>query len=498
MISTRRRAAALALAASLALAGCGSQLDPADLAGVSASGQAASGGDVLDPGVGVTDLDPSSDPGAIPDSGGEVPDVGGGPVGASGPVDSGSPGDPDGGSAPGAPTSAPESEDGGPSAASCDGFDDDQPGVTASTITLANVADISGPVPGIFESARQATKAYVTYFNATQKLCGRSIKLLELDSRADAGADQQAYARACTETFAAVGSMSAFDSGGAATAEECGLPDVRSTSVNPERSKCKTCFSAQSLAPGLVPDALPDYFSSVNKSATQNVALMYVNAGAAPVNAASFKKAWETRGWKVNYFQGIDVAEFNFAPYVQQMKDRGIELVYYVGPYQTTIKIQQTMKQQGFEPEIYLQDSTIYDARYVEQAGDVAEGSYAYSSTALFDDTSNPEMKLYRAWLEQVSPGADPNFFGAYAWSAARLFLDTALELGGDLTRPAMIGKVAKVNNWTGNGLHGPQGVGPKQTGKCLKIIQLTGGSWKQVSKGNYLCGDLVSTGLGG
>src|SRR5688500_12316450 len=41
-------------------------------------------------------------------------------------------------------------------------------GVTAGEITIANISDISGPVPGIFQSAQQATKAFVEYFNATQ------------------------------------------------------------------------------------------------------------------------------------------------------------------------------------------------------------------------------------------------------------------------------------------------------------------------------------------
>ncbi|MGA8846562.1 MAG: ABC transporter substrate-binding protein, partial [Nocardioides sp.] len=291
--------------------------------------------------------------------------------------------------------------------------------------------------------------------------------------------------------------MSAFDSGGAATAEKCGLPDVRSTTVNPERSQCATCFSAQSVTPGLVPRAMPDYFSATNKEATQHVALLYINAGAAPVNAASFKKAFETTGWKIDYFQGIDVAEFNFAPYVQQMKDKGIELVYYLGPYQNTIKIQQAMKQQGYQPEIYLQDSTIYDQKYVEQAGDLAEGSYVFSNIARFDDSSNEEMQLYRAWLEQVSPGADPNFFGLYAWSAARLFLETAVELGGDLDRASMVQSLSKIGDWTSNGLHSPQDVGGKTTGKCQRILRFTTGSWKQVSKGDYLCDALINTGIG-
>ena len=499
MTSTRNRrtaAALVAVVASLALAACGSSLNAADVAAASGTRQVGTvSGSAPD---GTTPVD-----GAPIDLGAPVPDASG-PV--SGPDGSGSTtpdqsgtSSGDGGAAgpsPSSPTSAP-SGGGAGTAPSCDSFDGDQTGVTASTITLANASDISGPVPGIFESARQGAKAGVAYFNATQTLCGRSIKLLELDSRADAGADQQAYARACAETFASVGSMSAFDSGGAKTAQACGLPDLRSTTVNPERVSCTTCFSAQSVNPGQIPRAMPQFFLDEFPAQAKKVALLYINAGAAPVNANSFRKGWETVGWTIDYFQPIDVAEFNFAPYVQQMKDRGIKLVYYLGPYQNTIKLQQAMKQQGFVPDVYLQDSTIYDQNYIEQAGDLAEGAYAYTNIALFSDTSNKEMQLYRTWLEQVSPGADPNFFGLYAWSATRLFFEKALALGGDLDRAAMVQSISKVRDWTAYGLHSPQDVGGETTGKCQSIIRYSGGSWKQVSKGDYLCDALVGTGIG-
>ncbi|MFL6060236.1 MAG: hypothetical protein ACJ72E_03320, partial [Marmoricola sp.] len=65
----------------------------------------------------------------------------------------------------------------GSSAGSCTGFRN-QTGISDSTITLANVADISGPVPGIFSSAQLAAKAYVQYFNSTARICGRTLTLL--------------------------------------------------------------------------------------------------------------------------------------------------------------------------------------------------------------------------------------------------------------------------------------------------------------------------------
>jgi ABC-type branched-subunit amino acid transport system substrate-binding protein len=173
-------------------------------------------------------------------------------------------------------------------------------------------------------------------------------------------------------------------------------------------------------------------------------------------------------------------------------------MVNYTGPYQNTVKLQQAMKQQGYTPKIFFQDATIYDANYVEQAGDYGNGAYVYTQSALFDDYSIPEMKLYRDWLNQVAPGAVPNIYGVYAWSATRLFVEQAVALGGKLNRQTLIQALGKVKDWTGNGIHVPQQVGAETTANCASIIQLNNGKWTKVSPGDYLCGSMTNTGLGG
>jgi ABC-type branched-subunit amino acid transport system substrate-binding protein len=235
------------------------------------------------------------------------------------------------------------------------------------------------------------------------------------------------------------------------------------------------------------------YFWRKYKDATQHAAVLYINAGAAAVNAEMFRNAYNRAGWKVDFFQGIDVSEFNYAPYVQQMKDKGIKLVTYTGPYQNTVKLLDAMQQQGFEPDAFVQDSTIYDANFVEQAGDNGDGVFAWSTTKLFDDYSIKEMQLYRSWLDQVKPGATPNYFGLYAWSAARLFVEQAVALGGKLTRDSLVDALGKVHDWTGNGLHAPQQVGSKTTANCGSVLRLDGGKWSQVSPGDFMCGPLLN-----
>ncbi|MBZ5738571.1 ABC transporter substrate-binding protein [Nocardioides mangrovi] len=462
-----------------ALAACGSQLDPETVAQVNGTTTGGSGA-----------LGDGSAAGGSGGTSGSSGDLGGdGSTSGGGSGSSDSSGSSGGGAGDAQQGTGANAAAGDTKAGSCDGFKN-QTGITDKTITIANVSDISGPVPGIFESAQQATRAYAAYFNSANDICGRKLEVESLDSRADAGADQTAYTKACDDAFAAVGSMSAFDSGGAAAAQSCGLPDIRSTTTTPERRDCSTCFAAQAVDPDAVNGAMPRYFLGKDKDATQHAAVLYINAGAASVNAEKFRNAYDRAGWKVDYFQGIDVSEFNYAPYVQQMKDKGIKLVTYTGPYQNTVKLLDAMQQQGFEPDAFVQDSTIYDQNFVDQSGDNGDGVYAWTTTKMFDDYSVKEMQLYRSWLDQVKPGAVPNYYGLYAWSAARLFVEKAVELGGRLTRASMVAALKGVRNWTGNGLHVPQQVGAKTTANCGGLLQLDGGKWHQVS--GFQCGPLL------
>ncbi|MDT0202249.1 ABC transporter substrate-binding protein [Nocardioides sp. AE5] len=496
-VRTRLKIAA-AVALALSVAACGSQLDPETVAqvnGTNVTGGQAGGGDSNLAGGGDAGVVDGGDPAA-----GDLPaDEGGAVGGDSGPADAGgssgggggSTASSGGGGTSGSPSSGANSAGGAGPKVSCDGFKN-QTGITNDKITIANASDISGPVPGIFSSAQDATRAYAAYFNANSSICGRKLEVQLLDSRTDAGADQQAYAKACESAFATVGSMSAFDSGGAATAQKCGLPDIRSTIVNPERQKCTTCFAAQAVDTGVVPDAMAKWFVQNFKDATQHVAVLYIDAGASPPNAKAQAAAWGKAGWKVDYLQGIKVDEFNFATYVQQMKNKGIKMVHYLGPLENSVKLQQAMKQQNFKPDVIFFDATAYDAKYVKQAGDLGNGVYVYMSNDLFTNTKNKEMQLYMAWLQQVKPGAVPNFYGLYAWSATRLFVEQSLALGGNLNRANLVAGLKKVDKWTANGLHAPYGVGPGKGANCQKVIQLNNGQWKQVSPGDYMCGSMI------
>lgn len=97
-------------------------------------------------------------------------------------------------------------------------------------------------------------------------------------------------------------------------------------------------------------------------------------------------------------------------------------------------------------------------------------------------------------WLQQVKPGASPQFFGVFSWSAARLFTELATGLGGQLTRQSLIDAIKKENQWTGEEIHAPQPVGSKGANECVRFIQLNNGRWSPLGGTKYRCSDLTST----
>jgi ABC-type branched-subunit amino acid transport system substrate-binding protein len=376
---------------------------------------------------------------------------------------------------------------------SCDGFKN-QTGITDKTITIGNSSDISGPVPGLFTGAQQATKAYVAYFNATSSICGRKLQLVTYDSRTDAGADQQGYQKICENSFAGVGSMSAFDSGGAATAQSCGLPDIRTASVTGARNDCNTCFGVQATGKGEYQNEVYDYWIRSHKDATQKAAFLYLNAGAAAENAKTQISVGTKRGMNWIYTAGIDVAAFDYGSYVQQMKSKGVQFVQFLGAYQQSARLAKAMQSAGFKPEVMMYDPSVYEPGFLTQGGSAVEGvNFFVNFTPL--NESQPELNLYKKWLQQVAPGAQPTFFGLFAWSAAKLFVEKSLELGGKLTRPSLVAAIKSVDGWTGGGAHSPMTVGAKHPPVCVRWMTVKGGAFVPSGDTRYTCGGYTAAG---
>ena len=479
--STRQFLGLLILILSLGVTACGgSALQPDDVAEANAKVRGTTA-NVAQPGTVPTN---SSGVPVTTDGSGN-PDVPTTPTDPTAPTGPSNPTtNPVGGAAP--PTGK------GVKAASCAGFKNTT-GITNTEIKIGNVSDISGPVPGIFTPALQATQAYAAYFNSTSNICGRKLVVKSYDSQTNTSAEQVSTQKACDETFAAVGGLAGFDSAGANAATKCGIPEIHSVIPNPARVACPNCFAANAPQGGFFPAAAPDYFTKINKPATQKAAMLYVNA-AASVNAAKGQvKSEENRGWKFAYVAGFDIAEFNYGPYVQQLKSTGARIVQLFGSVDMGVRLAKAFKASGYKPDYFLLNPTYYDRKFASDSA--VEGAVVGIDFVPLEEASkSPELQLYIQWLNQVSPGAVPTYFGLYAWSATRLFAERAVALGGNLTRPSMVQAIKRVRAWTSNGLHAPQDVGGKVSARCVRFLQVKNGAYVPFGPTKYLCGGLSPT----
>ena len=348
-------------------------------------------------------------------------------------------------------------------------------GVTASAIKVATLADISGVQPGLFESAHQAARAGAAYINSQGGVCGRGIEPLLLDSKTDSGGNRAAMLDACEKAFAVVGSMSAFDDGSAAPGRECGIPDMTAITTNKAKYDAPNTYPIFPSA-GPVGTSPAKYIAQKYPDVIKKAAMLWLNQAVTKNNAASRMKAWQAIGYEFIYTAEVQVLQANYTSFVQEMENRGVQYVSMVSDFQSLVRLQKSMRQQGYVPKVRHWDSVAYDADYLNEPQPV-EGSNVFINTAMIEE-SNPEMKLYTDWLQRASPGATPDYFGLHTWSAYRLFQKLATEIGPELTREKLLAALKATTEWGANDLHAPHKIGAKTASTCNLTLKVTGGKF--------------------
>ncbi len=258
----------------------------------------------------------------------------------------------------------------GTTVGSCAGFKNSDH-ITSSTIPIANISDTSGPVSGLFTGAQQGIKAYVAYFNATSSICGRKLSLENLDSQTSSTGDQQAATTACGNAFAIVGSMGAFDDGGASTVTNCGIPDLRAAVTESARLQSPVVYATQSLNVRYQPTTFADYY----KKAFPASPTRPPSSTSAPARA--LRRAGDDQDAEVARLQprlhlAGPVTEINYTGYVAKMQSAGVKYVEYVGSAQQAVSIAKAMEQQNFHP-VYVLDPEAYNPTFVQSGGSAAE-----------------------------------------------------------------------------------------------------------------------------
>ncbi len=377
-------------------------------------------------------------------------------------------------------------------------------GVTKDTIKLGLVAALTGPLPGQFNSAVEATDSYFRAVNDAGGICGRQIKLIIKDDNGNGQTDKQVAQQLVVEDhiFAFVGGVSAPDDTGiAAVSEQYKVPDI-GFPLSWKRAQNPYAYG--------VPGQLQRKTIGINANGSayfdklygvKQVAIFWLReADVSVIEAYAFESAIEKSSGnsiKICHEQATGVLDSNFTNYVVAMEgdcpaSGGPVAVYTTMENNSNIKLAVAMQQQGFKPAVFAPTFSSYLPSFITDSGGATEGAYLpMPQVPLERLTDTPqsqwtpgtyELQRYINALNRYYPSHHPpGSFGAPGWGEAGLFATAAAKCGDALTRTCLFHQLNTMGPYSANGFLVPTTPSDHHIYTADLIVQVRNGKFVEI-----------------
>jgi ABC-type branched-subunit amino acid transport system substrate-binding protein len=319
-------------------------------------------------------------------------------------------------------------------AAACSGGSTKKPGgatggthgLTGTPIKIGNVVDLTGPIPGLFKAAREATEAYVEKINSSGGLGGHPVELVTGDSQTTCNGATAAWGSVMPQVQAMVGSISGLDSCAAKALNANPKTPAVFQILNPVLSGIPNTFSP---SPHPLGQSIGQYkyISDLHPGAIKKIG--YIANAVTEFSYIQLISGMKKMGGSVAYTRSTDVTkQTDFTSDIIKMRAAGVKWLTLDGlPIDTISRILNNAKQQNWRPEV-ITAAPAYDGNFLKLADPAAiEGVYLPLQQALFlgqDRASSVGVDEYLTWLNKVHPGAKPDIFGAQAWASMELWYE--------------------------------------------------------------------------
>jgi branched-chain amino acid transport system substrate-binding protein len=153
-----------------------------------------------------------------------------------------------------------------------------------------------------------------------------------------------------------------------------------------------------------------------------------------------FKEHIERNGGEILATFGVTADQQDFTAELTQAKSLNPDVIYFGGLTPLGVRIRQQMDRLGVDAQFQGTSGIVSDT-YIEGLGPLAEGSLAFREGAPLDKL--PGGQFFMEQYEKAGYGEPPEAYGAFAFAAMDLILDTIEEVGPD--REAVIEALADV-----------------------------------------------------
>ena len=351
-------------------------------------------------------------------------------------------------------------------------------GVSDSEITIGNVSTISGPVPGLGQTAQNGVKAYVAYINSKGGVCGRRLKLEAADDRLDTGTNRSVTQRLSNQVFAMVGGFSVVDDGGASVLNGTNVPDVGLALTN-QRKALPNNFSTNPLEPGAKSNGTTNMMRHFKeKYGVSKAAIIYAAQSTSRDGGLAYEPDMAAAGIETVLKAEVAITQTDYTGVATQIKNAGAELVVTTLEVGGMAKLAQALKQQNYQPKVPMYGAQAYSKKFLQQAGAAAEGTTLGLTYSIMEDAPhNPAVATFQQWYNRVAPGADIDMFAIQSWSAVDLLVK-ALNKAGAPNRDKVLAALKTETEFTADGLVARINPPSKKPTSCFMVVTVQGGKW--------------------
>jgi len=349
-------------------------------------------------------------------------------------------------------------------------------GVTDTEIHVGTLTDKGSTIrAGLDKEMFDAAVAFTTWCNSHGGILGRKLVLDDLDAKLFNYND--AITKGCTDDFALVGGGAVFDDADNGQRVQCNLPNIAGFATSPTARRADLQVQPVPNPVDKLPVGSYRAINGIAPDALQHFGIITGNVATTQAVRDQDVEAIEQLGGTVVYSSEFDVVGgvSNWAPFVDDMKNKGVKAFDMVADPQFLQQIQSAMVTANYFPDVTMVNTNYYDTLYAQEGGANAKNTYIRSSFFPLElSDQNPGTADYLALMKQFNPSGKVAQLGIQGTSAWLLFAQAAQACGSQLTAQCLIDK-AKVSTWTGGGLHAPTSPGPNTPSPCFLLMKVDG-----------------------
>ena len=372
------------------------------------------------------------------------------------------------------------------------------PGVTAKTITLGLITELTGPGAAVGTGMVRSAQARIDQQNAEGGISGRKIKLIAEDDQTNPITDKTATAALMSKGVFGVIDDSAVTYGGYKLLQQAGVPVTGGAYDGPEWYQQPNTNMFSISGPGDAKD--PQYSSAVvfakQHGGTKCGAVGYGISPSSAASASGFELSCQREGLQKAFLDtSVPFGTLNVTSLVLQIKDSGANVLWLPLDGNTNSAIMTGLKQAGVKMKVVI-NATGYGQVLLDDSSTVpdAQGAW-FLVTGVPVESKTPATKAFQSMLAKYAHYTGvPDFTWYEGWGGADLMIKGLEMAGKNPTRSGFIADLHKVTNYSANGLFGPVNFSLADFGKaprtlCEYLVQLEGNAYTHPTR---VCGAIL------